>query len=134
MDRRADYWENVWSDSGADPKSILDGLKYVAEQAKREDVHPLELEHLDHLLAKQNPKKSRGIDNLGPLEVQRLLEPGRRQMLEVLNLCEKHLMWPYQIYTVIGAVAPKPKGGDRILRLLPYTMKVWSKLRYPLSE
>ncbi|CAK0882815.1 unnamed protein product, partial [Prorocentrum cordatum] len=101
MDRRADYWENVWSDSSADPKSILDGLKYVAEQAKREDVHPLELEHLDHLLAKQNPKKSRGIDNLGPLEVQRLLEPGRRQMLEVLNLCEKHLMWPYQLYTVI---------------------------------
>eukprot|EP00959_Pyramimonas_sp_CCMP1952_P140697 2944423-Pyramimonas_sp.AAC.1 len=68
MDRRADDWENVWSDSSADPKSILDGLKYVTEQAKRDDVHLLELEDLDRLLAKQNPKKSRGIDNLGPLE------------------------------------------------------------------
>ena len=134
MDRRAEYWENIWSDSHADSKSILDGLEYVTAQAKREDVDPLELEDLDRLLAKQNPKKSRGIDNLGPIEVQRLPEPGRKQMLDVLNLCEKHLMWPHQLYTVIGAVAPKPKGGDRILGMLPYTMKVWSKLRYPLSE
>ncbi|CAK0892726.1 unnamed protein product, partial [Prorocentrum cordatum] len=102
MDRRADFWENIWSDPSSDHKSILDGLKYVTEQAKREDVHPIELEHLDHLLAKQNPKKARGIDNLGPLEVQRLPEPGRRQMVEVLNLCENYLMWPHQIFTVIG--------------------------------
>ncbi|CAK0894659.1 unnamed protein product, partial [Prorocentrum cordatum] len=99
MDRRADFWENIWSDPSSDHKSILDGLKFVTEQAKREDVHPIELEHLDHLLAKQNPKKARGVDNLGPLEVQRLPEPGRRQMVELLNLCENHLMWPHQIFT-----------------------------------
>eukprot|EP00959_Pyramimonas_sp_CCMP1952_P005689 119277-Pyramimonas_sp.AAC.1 len=43
-------------------------------------------------------------------------------------------MWPPQLFAVPGAVAPKAKGGDRVLGQLPFFMKLWSKIRYPLSE
>eukprot|EP00959_Pyramimonas_sp_CCMP1952_P054385 1137346-Pyramimonas_sp.AAC.1 len=71
---------------------------------------------------------------MGPIEIQRLPKPARRELVAIYETIEARVMWPAQVFAVMGAVAPKPKGGDRILGQLPFLMKLWSKIRYPLSE
>eukprot|EP00959_Pyramimonas_sp_CCMP1952_P190337 3981172-Pyramimonas_sp.AAC.1 len=61
MDRRADSWEKVWTDSAAAQTSILDGLKVVMSKAKQEDVDPIALEQLDTVVGRLNAKKAKGI-------------------------------------------------------------------------
>ena len=79
-------------------------------------------------------KKAKGIDAIGPIEIQRLPAPARQELADLYAMVERTGFWPPQIFAVLGAVAPKPKGGDRILGQLPFFMKLWSKIRYPLSE
>ncbi|CAK0907803.1 unnamed protein product, partial [Prorocentrum cordatum] len=74
-----------------------------------------------------------GDPSAGEAEVQRLPRPGREELVHIHD-CEKLVMWPFQFFAVVGAVAPKPTGGDRILGQLPFVMKAWSKLRCPLCE
>eukprot|EP00959_Pyramimonas_sp_CCMP1952_P067612 1411356-Pyramimonas_sp.AAC.1 len=38
-------------------------------------------------------------------------------------------MWPPQILGTIGAIAGKLAGGDRVLGLLPTTVRIWSRMR-----
>eukprot|EP00959_Pyramimonas_sp_CCMP1952_P083901 1754725-Pyramimonas_sp.AAC.1 len=71
---------------------------------------------------------------MGPIEIQRLPIPARRELVQLYNRVEEEGMWPPQLFAVLGAVAPKAKGGDRILGQSPFFMKLWSKIRYPLSE
>eukprot|EP00959_Pyramimonas_sp_CCMP1952_P293053 6128957-Pyramimonas_sp.AAC.1 len=56
-------------------------------------------------------------------------------LVDFLNSAEYVGSWPRQIHATIGALAAKPRGGDRVLGLLPTTGKVWSQTRVgPAAE
>ena len=66
---------------------------------------------------------------LGPIELQRLPGPAKQELIQLLHAIEEHCLWPQQIFMVIASILPKPKGGDRILGLLPHLVRLWSRLR-----
>ncbi|CAK0897887.1 unnamed protein product, partial [Prorocentrum cordatum] len=129
MDKRADDWNEIWSDDTMVPAKIIDGLQYVMGRADTQDLEQLTAERMNSALGSMNGKKAKGVDAMGPIEVQRLPAEARQELLELVKHIERVAMWPHQLFMVIAAVAPKPKGGDRILGLLPFLPKLWSKMR-----
>eukprot|EP00959_Pyramimonas_sp_CCMP1952_P263234 5504568-Pyramimonas_sp.AAC.1 len=59
---------------------LLQGVEKVRGIAQEESLPPIELAHLDRLLPSMSAKKAKGVDALGPLEVQRLPEESRAEM------------------------------------------------------
>eukprot|EP00959_Pyramimonas_sp_CCMP1952_P067963 1418516-Pyramimonas_sp.AAC.1 len=98
MDQRADSWEKVWTDTAATQTSILGGLKVVMPQAMQEDVDPITFEQLDTVVGRLNAKKAKGIDAMGPIEVQRLPAPARQELVQLYNRVEDEGMWPPQLF------------------------------------
>eukprot|EP00959_Pyramimonas_sp_CCMP1952_P033182 695954-Pyramimonas_sp.AAC.1 len=73
--------------------------------------------------------KAQGVDALGPNEVLRLPDCGRRALVNFLNGIELSGVWPVGITTVLGASIPKEAGGHRALGLMPHTAKLRSRMR-----
>eukprot|EP00959_Pyramimonas_sp_CCMP1952_P007693 160579-Pyramimonas_sp.AAC.1 len=82
----------------------------VLHQAREEDIEPVTLEQLDAAVNLLSGKKAKGIDAMGPPEVQRLPAPARRELVELYAKLERDGIWPPQLFAVVGAVAPKPRG------------------------
>ncbi|CAK0847722.1 unnamed protein product [Prorocentrum cordatum] len=75
MSNRADEWEKHWADPSVTPDQILDGIHMVMGRAWQQPLAPLQLQQLDRLLPAITATKAKGIDNIGPLEVQMHLTP-----------------------------------------------------------
>eukprot|EP00959_Pyramimonas_sp_CCMP1952_P145889 3054606-Pyramimonas_sp.AAC.1 len=73
--------------------------------------------------------KAQGVDALGPNDVLRLPDVGRRALVTLLNDIELSGVWPVELMTVLGASSPKEAGGHRVLGLMPHTAKLWSRMR-----
>ena len=93
------------------PSKVSDGLQYVMGRARGQNLSPLDTEGLDRAIAAMNGKKAKGVDAMGPIEVQRLPPEARQELLGLLQQVEQLGEWPHQLSMVIGAVAPKPKGA-----------------------
>eukprot|EP00959_Pyramimonas_sp_CCMP1952_P415775 8711612-Pyramimonas_sp.AAC.1 len=74
-------------------------------------------------------RKARGIDAIGPLDIERLPDQAKTDFFSIIADAESYLMRPPQVLGTIGAIAGKPAGGDRVLGLLPMTMRIWSRMR-----
>ncbi|CAK0804577.1 unnamed protein product, partial [Prorocentrum cordatum] len=107
MDYRADKWQKVLSSPSFSPSKVLKGVEYVNLRAK----------------------KRKGADATGPVEVQRLPDEATEELKGFHAAIETHYMWLGQVSVVIGAVALKRRGGDRVLGLLRFLVKLWAKVR-----
>jgi hypothetical protein len=79
-------------------------------------------------------KKARGIDAIGPLDIERLPDQAKVDFLDIIADAERYIMRPPQVLGTIGAIASKPAGGDRVLGLLPMTLRRWSRMRSGVVE
>eukprot|EP00959_Pyramimonas_sp_CCMP1952_P134065 2804572-Pyramimonas_sp.AAC.1 len=73
--------------------------------------------------------EAKGVDNISVNDTVRLPIGGRNRLVELLNDIENTCTWPRQLHATVGALCAKPRGGDRVLGLLPTTCKVWSQAR-----
>eukprot|EP00959_Pyramimonas_sp_CCMP1952_P087564 1832243-Pyramimonas_sp.AAC.1 len=103
MSNRADEWEKHWADPSVTPDQLLDGIHMVMGRAWQQPLAPLQLQQLDRLPPAISATKAKGIDNIGPLEVQRLPTEGRQEMIDLLNDIEEVGAWPRQMLATIGS-------------------------------
>ena len=109
MDRRADEWEAAWNDPAVTRAYLLQGVELVLAAAREEAIDPIDFADLVSMLPRLSRSKAKGIDNIGPIEVQRLPEDARLELVQLLNRVEETGCWPRQIFATLGAVAPKAK-------------------------
>eukprot|EP00959_Pyramimonas_sp_CCMP1952_P099359 2077243-Pyramimonas_sp.AAC.1 len=64
------------------------------------------------------PRAGLGIDQLTPLDMQRLPPEGHAALADLLNTVEDVGTWPTQLLVVLGRLLPKKSGGDRIIGIL----------------
>eukprot|EP00959_Pyramimonas_sp_CCMP1952_P454658 9470248-Pyramimonas_sp.AAC.1 len=67
-----------------------------------------------------DPKKARGVDNMGPLGMQRLPPDGVIQLAQLYNSVEHAGLWPQQFCAAVGAMALKPAGWGARAWHAPY--------------
>ena len=89
---------------------------------------PIELGKLDSVLSAEPNLKSRGLVQVAPLDLQRLPTKGRQQLLDLFHDCEKAASWPWQFLAIAIGLIPK-KVGDRGLGIMPWLVRLWSRLR-----
>ena len=53
---------------------------------------------------------------------------GKQQLLDFYEAVECQLSWPWQLMAIAVALIPK-KGGDRGLGIMPWLIRLWSRLR-----
>ncbi|CAK0837143.1 unnamed protein product [Prorocentrum cordatum] len=63
------------------------------------------------------------------LDVRRLPQEVKQEMVDIANVCDTAGCWPRNWIAVLAATVPKLAGGDRVLDLLPLLPKAWSKAR-----
>ena len=102
-------------------------------RAIEDPLPPLSLDTLDNVMRKL-PVKAVGVDALTPLDIQCLPLEGRQGFCQLLEDVEQAGTWPTQLLGTIGALLPKPKGGERVIGLLPETAKIWSRARYRVTS
>eukprot|EP00959_Pyramimonas_sp_CCMP1952_P438766 9185977-Pyramimonas_sp.AAC.1 len=90
MGRRADEWGAIWGDPKVAVNMLLQGVEKVRRVAQEESLPPIELAQLDRPLPSTSAKKAKGVDALGPLEIQGLPEEGRAEMVNLLNAIEEN--------------------------------------------
>ena len=54
-------------------------------------------------------------------------------LLHLFQGCEDAIAWPWQFLTMLEALLAKPAGGERAVALLPWPVRLWSRLRKPLG-
>ena len=102
--------------------------------AAYEEHEPRTTDELDKWLAKAPTPKARGIDNLGPRDIECLPRVAREALVSILNQSEKLAAWPWQLLLSIMALIPKGPSADRAIGLLSSIMKWWSSARAHLGE
>ena len=94
-----------------------------------EALQPLTIEDLEPLWRKMPNSKAKGVDVLGPTDLQRLPLAGKHEIVTILNDVEEVGSWPVQFLLTLCATLPKAAGGDRIIGVLPKLMGLWSRAR-----
>eukprot|EP00959_Pyramimonas_sp_CCMP1952_P206622 4320886-Pyramimonas_sp.AAC.1 len=61
------------------------------------------------------PKAGLGIDQMSPLDFDRLPDCAVAELCELYRLVEEGLSWPWQVLTVVGRPLGKKSGGDRVI-------------------
>ncbi|CAK0860579.1 unnamed protein product, partial [Prorocentrum cordatum] len=82
---------------------VATGLNYVLSRTANDDLGPVSMSRLDFVIRAMNAKKAKGVDNTGPVEVQRLLGAAKFELLDLMVGIERRGMWPEQPFMAVSA-------------------------------
>ena len=74
-------------------------------------------------------RAGQGIDQMSPVDIQRLPDVGVEQLTSLFEACESQMTWPWQVLMILGRLLAKKSGGDRVIGLLTMLTRVWSLAR-----
>ena len=60
-------------------------------------------------------------------------EVGQEAIAGVANHVERKLQWPAQVNLLIYFLMLKPEGGNRGIAKLPSLVRLWERVRYPVT-
>ena len=55
-------------------------------------------------------------------------------MVDLLHDIERNLAWPWQLMGQLVVLLGKPTGGERLIALLQFTLRLWLRCRRPLTR
>eukprot|EP00959_Pyramimonas_sp_CCMP1952_P247038 5163339-Pyramimonas_sp.AAC.1 len=116
---KAQRWSKAWTDREHTREEIKTELRLMHIQARKEDLEPITLEQLDGAMAATSANKAGRVDGRKPRDSKRLPAEARLRLVELINMRERAGTWPRQWFATLGAVVPKPAGGERALGMLP---------------
>ena len=70
-------------------------------------------------------KAGLGVDQLSPLDMERLPFAGLVELTALFNACEECCSWPWQVPRVVGKLLGKKSGGDRVIGLMSMFSRTW---------
>ncbi|CAK0877398.1 unnamed protein product, partial [Prorocentrum cordatum] len=129
MGIRAKVWKKRWSDQQLDigQVSLLLGR---ARARAREDAFPLfDLEALEDGIRRMKGTSAKGIEQLGKKDLIWLPEQGKQELVQLFQLIEQSVAWPWQLTVVLVTLLRKPSGDDRAIGILSTLARLWSSCR-----
>ena len=85
MNHSADTWRSIWASDSYNAKQITSAYEKAMRLAKEDPLSPIEPQHMQTIAGTANPKKARGVDNTGPIDIQRLPEKGIQELADIYN-------------------------------------------------
>eukprot|EP00959_Pyramimonas_sp_CCMP1952_P376284 7881781-Pyramimonas_sp.AAC.1 len=101
----------------------------VREATTFEQLVPLEPQQIRKAASRMKAEAGMGIDQLSPIDVERLPESGMHDLAQLYEAIEGPLTWPRQKMACIWRLLPKKSSGDRVIGLLPIFCRIWSLVR-----
>ena len=121
-------WANKWRHDDEHPDDLWTFLEEAKARAREQPTKSITLRRLDQVLAEEAAGKARGLAQVSLQDVRRLPSEGKLQLIEFYDAVEAQLSWTWQLIAVAVALIPK-KGGDRGLGVMPWLIRLWSRLR-----
>ncbi|CAK0873647.1 unnamed protein product, partial [Prorocentrum cordatum] len=110
MNHKSESWAKKWTAAPHRQTALAGALRRCRLSAAQEDLPQLTIQDLNAATHRMGVKKARGIDAIGPLDIERLPDQAKYSFLYIIAQAEEHLMWPPQVLGTIGAIAGKPAG------------------------
>ncbi|CAK0883367.1 unnamed protein product, partial [Prorocentrum cordatum] len=108
MNHKSESWAKKWTAAPHRQTALAGALRRCRLSAAQEDLPQLTIQDLNAATHRMGVKKARGIDAIGPLDIERLPDQAKYGFLDIIAQAEEHLMWPPQVLGTIGAIAGKP--------------------------
>ena len=108
---------------------MFDALDLVREEARRKPLPPLTLKDMRGLGASLNPRKAKGIDVLGALDIRRRPEVALTELGSLIMAWESEGALPWQLLCNLISLLPKPQGGERCIGLVAWLVRFACTLR-----
>ncbi|CAK0823536.1 unnamed protein product, partial [Prorocentrum cordatum] len=70
-----------------------------------------------------------GIEQLGKKDLIWLPEQGKQELVQLFQLIEQSVAWPWQLTVVLVTLLRKPSGDDRAIGTLSTLARLWSSCR-----
>ncbi|CAK0848477.1 unnamed protein product, partial [Prorocentrum cordatum] len=85
MNHSADTWRSIWASDSYSAKRIISACEKAMRLAKEHPLLLIEPQHIQAIVGTANPRKARGVDNIGPINIHRLPEKGIQELAEIYN-------------------------------------------------
>ena len=121
-------WADKWRHDDEHPMDLWVFLGEAKARARTQTTKSITLRRLNLILAEEAAGRARGLSPVSLQDVKRLPSEGKLQLIEFYDAVEKQLSWPWQLIAVAVALILK-KGGDRGLGVMPWLIRLWSRLR-----
>ena len=121
-------WAEKWRHEDEHPQDLWLFLEEAKAKARTQTTKNITPRRLEQVLAEEAAGKSRGLAQISLQDVKRLPSEGKLQLIEFYDAVETQLSWPWQLIAIAVALIPK-KGGDRGLGVMPWLIRLWSRLR-----
>ncbi|CAK0897293.1 unnamed protein product, partial [Prorocentrum cordatum] len=108
MNRAASVWRQIWNTSSYDDHQIMQAYLEAMRRAREGPIPCIEPQRIYAVVSVADPKKARGVDNIGPLGIQRLPSNGINQLAQLYNFVEHAGLGPQRFCATVGAMAPEP--------------------------
>ena len=90
---------------------------------------------IDQALLKFKAKTATGTDDLIPRALFHLSLAGKWALAALFMRCERLQLWPsVAMVNLIMAGIPKASGGCRLIGILPTLLRLWGRIRRPISD
>ena len=111
MDEKAKKWRSLWGPQPLDRDGTCRIFDDIRAAALQEPLEPLEPERVGRARHSMKAKAGLGVDQLSPLDMERLPFAGLVELTALLNACEECCSWPWQVLLVVGKLLGKKSGG-----------------------
>ncbi|CAK0839890.1 unnamed protein product [Prorocentrum cordatum] len=97
MNHKSESWAKKWTAAPHRQTALAGALRRCRLSAAQEDLPQLTIQDLNAATHRMGVKKARGIDAIGPLDIERLPDQAKYGFLDIIAQAEEHLMWPPQL-------------------------------------
>eukprot|EP00959_Pyramimonas_sp_CCMP1952_P329707 6903245-Pyramimonas_sp.AAC.1 len=96
IDAKATKWHELWYDSEFSIDEICTAFANMREWARIQGLAPIDGDDVRSAAARTKARAGLGVDQLTPLDIQRLPPEGHEALAGILNLVEDTGTWPTQ--------------------------------------
>ena len=129
IDHTALHWHQLWAPGPIDEEGIARLFHRIRSLLDSHSLPPLDVALLRRALRAMRPRTGRGVDQMTPLDFERLPDAALQEMVHMLCQAEAVASWPRQVLLVVGRLLGKKSGGERVIEVFSMFTRCWSVLR-----